>query len=61
MKPKQVTDDLEKLLEVLPQAVQEALSTKASQEELLEIVLDLGRLPQRGGHRDRRGAAARAP
>ena len=46
MKPKQVTDDLEKLLEVLPQAVQEALSTKASQEELLEVVLDLGRLPE---------------
>ena len=46
MKPKQITDDLDKLLEVLPQAVKEALSTQTSQEDLLEVVLDLGRLPE---------------
>ncbi len=46
MKPKQITDDIEKLLEVLPPSVQIALSSPPSKEDLLEVVLDLGRLPE---------------
>jgi len=46
MQAKQITDDLDKLLEVLPSAVQEALATSTNQDELIEVVLDLGRLPE---------------
>ena len=46
MKAQQITDDLEKLLEVLPPAVQKALSQTENQEDLIEVVLDLGRLPE---------------
>lgn len=46
MKPKQITDDLEKLLEVLPPGVQDALAAQSSRDNLLEVVLDLGRLPE---------------
>ncbi len=46
MKPEHITDDLEKLLELLPLEVQETLSNPQSHEDLLEIVLDLGRLPE---------------
>ena len=46
MQPKQITDDLDKLLEVLPSAVQKALATTNSREDLLEVILDLGRLPE---------------
>ncbi len=41
----QVTDDLHLLVETLPRPLQEALEA-LPQPELLEIVLDLGRLPQ---------------
>jgi len=44
--PQRVTDDLERLLEVLPVAVQQALSAPALRRELLEVVLDLGRMPE---------------
>ncbi len=46
MKAKQITDDLDKLLSVLPVAVQEALAKTTNHQELLEVVLDLGRLPE---------------
>ena len=46
MKPKQITDDLDKLLEILPPLVQGDLSSPASRENLLEVVLDLGRVPE---------------
>ena len=46
MKPKKITEDLDKLLEVLPPAVQKALDSSSSREDLLEVVLDLGRLPE---------------
>ena len=46
MKPKRITDDLDRLLELLPPAVQQALATTDSREQLLEVVLDLGRVPE---------------
>ncbi len=46
MTPKLITDDLNKLLTVLPLAVQKALAVNNCQDELLEVVLDLGRLPE---------------
>ncbi len=46
MSPENISDDLEKLLELLPQSVQSALSKPSCHQDLLEIVLDLGRLPE---------------
>ncbi len=42
----QITDDLELLLEILPPAVQAALEQTNQSAELLEVVMDLGRLPE---------------
>jgi stage III sporulation protein SpoIIIAA len=41
-----ITDDLDRLLEVLPAAVRQALQAPAAREQLLEVVLDLGRVPE---------------
>jgi stage III sporulation protein SpoIIIAA len=41
-----VTDDLDRLLAVLPVVVQAALAAPAQRQGLLEVVLDLGRLPE---------------
>jgi stage III sporulation protein SpoIIIAA len=41
-----VTDDLDRLLEVLPLTVQRALAAPEGREQLLEVVLDLGRPPE---------------
>jgi len=41
-----VTDDLDRLLAVLPQTVRQALAPLAAREQLLEVVLDLGRPPE---------------
>ena len=41
-----ITDDLEALLAVLPPHIREALEAANNGEELLEVVLDLGRLPE---------------
>ena len=41
-----VTDDLDRLLAVLPVVVQGALAAPAQRQGLLEVVLDLGRLPE---------------
>ena len=41
MKPKQITDDLDKLLEVLPQAVKEDLD-KEEAEKLKQILEEAG-------------------
>ena len=41
-----VTDDLDRLLAVLPAVVQGALAAPAQRQGLLEVVLDLGRLPE---------------
>ena len=44
--PQRITDDLDRLLEVLPQAVQQALAEPEARDQLLEVVLDLGRVPE---------------
>ena len=44
--PQRITDDLDRLLEVLPEAVREALAPAEAREQLLEVVLDLGRIPE---------------
>ena len=41
-----ITDDLDRLLEVLPPAVQMALAAPGARDQLLEVVLDLGRVPE---------------
>ncbi len=46
MKPTHITDDLNRLLCLLPDAVKESLTSKHLYEELLEVVLDLGRIPE---------------
>ncbi len=42
----QITDDLDLLLEVLPPAIRSALERQETLDRLLEVVLDLGRLPE---------------
>ena len=44
--PQRMTDDLDRLLEVLPAEVQQALATPQARDQLLEVVLDLGRVPE---------------
>ena len=46
MPPERITDDLDRLLHLLPDAVQRALAAEACRSELLEVVLDLGRVPE---------------
>ena len=41
-----ITDNLELLLQVLPEYIQQAIQVGERDEELLEIVMDLGRLPE---------------
>ena len=43
---KLVQEELERLLEVLPQRVKDSLLELENLEELLEVVLDLGRVPE---------------
>jgi stage III sporulation protein SpoIIIAA len=44
--PQRVTDDLDRLLAVLPEGVAGALRHDPDHDQLLEVVLDLGRLPE---------------
>ncbi len=46
MQQQKITDDLEALLEVLPPSIERALRQANQGENLLEIVLDLGRVPE---------------
>ena len=46
MKQQKVTDNLEQLLDVLPPPIRRRLEKVNSLEDLLEIVLDLGRIPE---------------
>ena len=46
MTTQRITDDLERLLALLPDPVREALHPPERREQLLEVVLDLGRLPE---------------
>jgi stage III sporulation protein SpoIIIAA len=43
---KDITDNLEALLEVLPPHLKRALVSEESRKELIEVVLDLGRMPE---------------
>lgn len=43
---KVITDDMEALLDILPPRIQEPLCQQKDISELLEVVLDLGRLPE---------------
>ena len=43
---KQITDDLDAFLEVLPPRISGALRSQSDNRELLEVVLDLGRVPE---------------
>jgi stage III sporulation protein SpoIIIAA len=44
--PQRVTDDLDRLLAVLPDSVVAALRPEPARDQLLEVVLDLGRVPE---------------
>ena len=44
--PQRVTDDLDRLLAVLPEPVAGALARDPDCDQLLEVVLDLGRVPE---------------
>lgn len=46
MQQKKITDDLEALLHVLPPSIEQALRAANQGDNLLEIVMDLGRLPE---------------
>ncbi len=46
MKTELITDDLNELLELLPRRIQNILSTPKECENLIEIILDLGRIPE---------------
>ena len=41
-----VTDDLDALLDILPLHIRESLYQQPDHSELLEVILDLGRLPE---------------
>ena len=43
---KEITDDLDALLDVLPPPIRESLANRDDRHELLEVVMDLGRLPE---------------
>ena len=45
MNKKKITDDLNALLSVLPESIRESVTQQGSADDLLEIILDLGRLP----------------
>lgn len=46
MPRREVTDDLELLLAVLPEGIRSAVHSEPGLEDLIEVVLDLGRLPE---------------
>jgi stage III sporulation protein SpoIIIAA len=43
---RKITDDLEALLQVLPPAIEQALRAANNGDDLLEVILDLGRAPE---------------
>ena len=46
MQQQKITDDLDALLQVLPPAIERPLRAANQGENLLEIILDLGRRPE---------------
>ncbi len=61
MEQQKITDDLHALLDVLPPAIAKAVNEANDSDNLLEVILDLGRLPTarfvdaRGGAQPDRG------
>ncbi|MCK4388535.1 MAG: single-stranded DNA-binding protein, partial [Dehalococcoidia bacterium] len=50
---REITDDLDALLDILPPHIRETLYQQHDRSELIEVVLDLGRLPEaRFPHRE---------
>ena len=45
MQQQKITDDLHALLDVLPAAIAKAVTEANDSDNLLEVILDLGRLP----------------
>ena len=45
MEKRKITDDLHALLDVLPPIIAQAVQAYNASEDLLEVILDLGRLP----------------
>jgi stage III sporulation protein SpoIIIAA len=43
---RQITDDLNKLLAILPSHIQETIEKHPKKDQLIEVILDLGRLPE---------------
>ncbi len=46
LEPPEVTDDLPQLLAILPETIREVLSAHPHRDQLIEIILDLGRQPE---------------
>ena len=46
VQPLQINDDLDQLLAILPQSLQQKLADHPERDRLVEVVLDLGRLPE---------------
>ena len=42
----QITDDLQKLLDILPEEIRSVLEQHPQQDRLIEVVMDLGRFPE---------------
>jgi stage III sporulation protein SpoIIIAA len=45
MSQRRITDDLQALLDVLPPQLAKAVTNAVDSDNLLEIILDLGRIP----------------
>ena len=45
MTTERITDDLNRLVSLLPAELQASLASTESRDQLLEVVLDLGRVP----------------
>jgi stage III sporulation protein SpoIIIAA len=45
MKQREITDDLQALLDVLPPSISQAVNEASDRENLVEVILDLGRVP----------------
>ena len=46
MTTERITDDLNRLVSLLPEEIQATLASPESKDQLLEVVLDLGRIPE---------------
>src|SRR5918997_488775 len=42
----QITDDLQKLLDILPEEIRASLQQHPQRDSLIEVVMDLGRFPE---------------